>query len=364
MTARPLVLSPQEALIAGGSAEQFEQRVQTLYEEGHRNLICDLGEVWKVDSRGIRALVRGHTTAQRLGGSFKIANPHVQVRSILELSGLDRVLGIYDSVAAARKLVIPWKQIGVVVAVITLGTALVLSDIDWQSARFQSAAESVEGLPDSTPLPARGHLFDPLIRLLVAAAIGVLITAVHRPYVADRPAGRSMQQAQVLLAVAGAMIMIIIGNNIARAFGIAGAASIIRFRTPVEDPKDVTILFLLMGLGMSAGLGFYAVAGMGTAFLCLFLLLLEQVGDQKARTMRLDVVAEGKEFPTAYVQNVFVRNRMAFETKEVSLGDKVKVRYYVSIPAAAALEDLGAQLMGDGRCGVKSVSWEPVRERE
>ena len=71
----------------------------------------------------------------------------------------------------------------------------------------------------------------------------------------------------MLLCMSGALMMIIIGNSLARAFGIAGAASIIRFRTPVDDPKDVTILFLLMGLGMSAGLGAFAVAGLGTAFL-------------------------------------------------------------------------------------------------
>jgi anti-anti-sigma factor len=364
MTARPLVLSPQEALVAGGSAERFEQRVQTLYEEGHHNLICDLGEVWNLDSRGIRALVRGHTTAQRLGGSFRIANPHAQVRSILGLSGLDRVLGIFDSVADARRRVWPWKRIGIIAAVVTLGVALVMSDADWQTSSFDLSFQEGQ-LPEATAVRYSRNPLDPLLRLLVAAAIGLLITAVHRPYVSDRPMGRSMQQAQILLAIAGAMIMIIIGNNVARAFGIAGAASIIRFRTPVEDPKDVTILFLLMALGMSAGLGFYAVAGLGTAFLCLFLLALDRVGGQKARsTMRLDVLAEGKEFPTAYVQNIFVRNRMAFETKEVALGDKVKVRYHVSIPAAAALEDLSAQLMGDGRNGVKGVSWEPVKERE
>jgi anti-anti-sigma factor len=363
MTARPLVLSPQEALVAGGSAEQFEQRVQKLYEEGHRNLICDLGEVWNVDSRGIRALVRGYTTAQRLGGSFRIANPHAKVRSILELSGLDRVLSIFDSVAAARRRVWPWKQIGIIAAVVTLGAALVMSDADWNASSFDLSFQE-DRLPEATAVRYGRNPLDPLLRLLVAAAIGLLITAVHRPYVTDRPMGRSMQQAQILLAVAGAMIMIIIGNNVARAFGIAGAASIIRFRTPVEDPKDVTILFLLMALGMSAGLGFYGVAGMGTAFLCLFLIALDRVGGQKARTMRLDVLAEGKEFPTAYVQSIFVRNRIAFETKEVALGDKMKVRYHVSIPAAAALEDLGAQLMGDGRSGVKGISWEPVKERE
>ena len=142
---------------------------------------------------------------------------------------------------------------------------LVRSNTRYADPRSAQLLASIDDLVQQARL-LPGQL-DPLLRLLVAAAIGLLITAVHRPFVADRPMGRSMQQAQILLAVAGAMIMIIIGNNVARAFGIAGAASIIRFRTPVDDPKDVTILFLLMGLGMSAGLGFYAVAGMGLLYL-------------------------------------------------------------------------------------------------
>ena len=94
-------------------------------------------------------------------------------------------------------------------------------------------------------------------------------------YRAERDANPALDQAQVLLCVAGALMMIIIGSNLARAFGIAGAASIIRFRTPVEDPRDITVLFILMGLGMAAGLGGFALAGLGTLFLCATLPLLQ-----------------------------------------------------------------------------------------
>src|SRR4030095_4126565 len=95
-------------------------------------------------------------------------------------------------------------------------------------------------------------------KMIAAALIGALVTAIHTPVSRDRP--KSLEQAQTLLCVSGAMMMIIIGNSLARAFGIAGAAGIVRFRTPVDDPKDVTILFLLMGLGMAAGLGVSARA--------------------------------------------------------------------------------------------------------
>ena len=101
----------------------------------------------------------------------------------------------------------------------------------------------------------------------------------------------------MLLCVSGALMMIIIGNSLARAFGIAGAASIIRFRTPVDDPKDVTILFLLMGLGMSTGLGAFAVAGLGTAFLCLTLVALEVMAKQQTRLMSVEIVADRPHVP-------------------------------------------------------------------
>jgi hypothetical protein len=111
------------------------------------------------------------------------------------------------------------------------------------------------------------HRLQPFIELskmIAAALIGALVTAIHHPVGRDRP--KSLEQAQTLLCVSGAVMMIIIGNSLARAFGIAGAAGIVRFRTPVDDPKDVTILFLLMGLGMATGLGAFAVAGSAPRF--------------------------------------------------------------------------------------------------
>src|SRR5262249_8966079 len=130
-----------------------------------------------------------------------------------------------------------------------------------------------------------------LLKLMIAAIIGIIVTAVHRRYHRDRPLTRSLLQAQVLLCVAGAMVMVIIGSAVARAFGVAGAAGIVRFRTPVEDPKDTTLLFLLVGLGMACGVGLLEVAALGTAFLCVVLVVLDRFGDQKLRAMLLTVVS-------------------------------------------------------------------------
>src|SRR5258706_12787390 len=135
------------------------------------------------------------------------------------------------------------------------------------------------------------HPFAELLKLVLATLIGIMVTAVHKRYHRDKPLTRSLQQAQILLCVAGAMVMVIIGSSLARAFGVAGAAGIVRFRTPVEDPKDSTILFLLVGLGMACGVGLLEVAAMGTVFLCLVLVVLDRFGEVKARTMILSLTA-------------------------------------------------------------------------
>src|SRR6185295_7936229 len=170
---------------------------------------------------------------------------------------------------------------------------LVAAASKWPSALMSTGMAS--SLPfhgsDENALPL--HPFAELLKLVMAALVGIIVTAVHRRYHRDKPLPRSLMQAQVLLCVAGAMVMVIIGSSLARAFGVAGAAGIVRFRTPVEDPKDSTILFLLIGLGMACGVGLIEVAALGGVFLCLLLAVLDRLGEARPRVMILSLVATG-----------------------------------------------------------------------
>lgn len=216
-------------------------------------------------------------------------------------------------------------------------------------------------LAESTTDHAHLKPFAELCKLIVAALVGCLVSAIHRPRSSERPA--AMAQAQTLLCVAGAMTMILVGNSLARAFGIAGAASIIRFRTPVDDPKDVTILFLLMGLGMAAGLGAFAVVGLGTAFLSTVLLALGDTPARKPRVMSLEVTAMSDCFPTTHVEDVFARHHIVFEPREIARAECALIKYVTWINPQTPIADISAQLMNDG-AGVKSVAWEQAkRER-
>ena len=91
-----LVLTPHGSLLCAGPAEQFEALLQNVLADGHRHLIVVLEDVPHVDSGGVRALVRGHLTAQRLGGSIALASIDRRVHRILTMMRLDMVFPIFD----------------------------------------------------------------------------------------------------------------------------------------------------------------------------------------------------------------------------------------------------------------------------
>jgi hypothetical protein len=286
---------------------------------------------------------------------------NADVRTFLQTAHLDTVFPILDSVRQAQAREWPLRTIALAGAAGAFCLALVWGGMAASGAAPAAPAQVDLGL-EGTAIPG-GQPFLALLKLVIAALIGLFVTIVHRPSSRDKPLSRSMAQAQILLCVSGAMVMIIVGNSVARAFGIAGAASIIRFRTPVEDPKDITILFLLMGLGMASGLGAFAVAGLATAFLCVLLLVLDHLpSDEKPRTMIVDVVAEGRDFPAVHVESVFARNGIIFEPRDVSQGKDAAVKYHVELDKHVSLEDLSAQLTA-GAAAIKSVAWKKPKKR-
>jgi len=114
------------------------------------------------------------------------------------------------------------------------------------------------------------------LRLSVASICGVII-AYHprrRPRFLDEERQQTART-QVLMAVAAAVMVVVIGDSTARAFGLLGLGSAIRFRTNVHSSVDAAVLFLLMGVGMASGLGEYRVAIAVTAFTFIALFLLE-----------------------------------------------------------------------------------------
>ena len=201
-----------------------------------------------------------------------------------------------------------------------------------------------------------------LLKLVVAALIGLAITAVQRRVFPDRIVTPSMEQAQVLLTVAGALMMMVIGNSLARAFGIAGAASIIRFRTPVEDPRDVTVLFLLMGLGMAAGLGALTLAA-ARHRISGVLPGSPRLPRRNERALPESRARRQRDTPSPRkVEALLASRHVRLEPLELTIerGGRdalSRARFPGRVPRRAE-----ALLLGNGQTGIKSVSWEATRK--
>src|SRR5262245_58536048 len=117
-------------------------------------------------------------------------------------------------------------------------------------------------------------LQDALIRLPLAAVLGAAL-ALRPRRKATPPRMPAVVQTQIILAVVGAVIMLVVGASLARAFGIVGAANLIRYRSKIDDPKDAVVMLCALAVGLASGVGLYALAGFSTLFLILALGVIE-----------------------------------------------------------------------------------------
>ncbi len=116
-----------------------------------------------------------------------------------------------------------------------------------------------------------------LILLGVALALGLAISLVYGKTHGARTPSQSFALTLVILPMVITVIILLVGNNVARAFSLAGAFSIIRFRSAPGDPKDITYVLLCMAVGLATGMGFVAYAAVVAVTLCLVMVLLEAV---------------------------------------------------------------------------------------
>src|SRR5205085_12058657 len=95
-----------------------------------------------------------------------------------------------------------------------------------------------------------------LASLVLSFALCLVLAYFYRQSHRGLSYSVSFVHAMILLGVTVSIIMLIIGSNIARAFTLVGALSIIRFRNPIKDSRDVAFLFISLAIGMSVGTGF------------------------------------------------------------------------------------------------------------
>jgi len=113
-----------------------------------------------------------------------------------------------------------------------------------------------------------------LIRLPLAALLGTAL-AVRPKRRGTPPRQPAVIQTQIILAIVGAVVMLVVGTNLARAFGVVGAAGLVRYRAKVEDPKDAGVMLSTLAVGLASGVGQYVMAVLSAVFILLALWIIE-----------------------------------------------------------------------------------------
>ncbi len=177
---------------------------------------------------------------------------------------------------------------------------------------------------------------DVLTVLLSSLAVGFVISLLY--IVTHKKTGYTPSYAVTLVMLPAiiAVIIMLIGNNVARAFSLAGAFTIIRFRSAPADPKDITYVFFTLAAGLALGLGFVGYAAIFTLALALVMLILESLryGIPRTEHFILKVtVPEDLNYQnliTDILQEYSTSHRLK-KVKTVDFGALFEVVYFVEL---------------------------------
>lgn len=115
---------------------------------------------------------------------------------------------------------------------------------------------------------------DVLTAVSVSLLLGLYVAFIYRMVVPSFSYSVSILHTLLYLGMIVSLVMMVISNQIARAFTLVGALAVIRFRTPIKDARDAAFIFLALAAGMGAGVGLYLITALGTILIGIFMLLI------------------------------------------------------------------------------------------
>jgi uncharacterized membrane protein YhiD involved in acid resistance len=201
------------------------------------------------------------------------------------------------------------------------------------------------------------------LRLLLAALLGAALAFRPRKRILALKRNPYVSQTQILLAIVAAALMIIVGDNAARAFGIFAAVSLVRFRTNIRDPKEITVLLISLALGLSSGVGRWDLALVLAVFSLLVLWLLEwREPELVFRSMQLkvtttNVVSTQKALRDVLKQHGFDKELRAVD-REATQESPGSIVYSVDVSPTVSTDEISADILAIDGQNVQGIEWD------
>lgn len=181
--------------------------------------------------------------------------------------------------------------------------------------------------------------------LVLAFVLGLVVAMLHRASVPGRLVPSSLVASLALLPVVSALVLMVIGNSLARAFSLVGALAIVRFRTRLRSTWDITFVFLSLAVGIACGVDAVTVAAVGVAVSVLAVGVLGLVPGARPQAgvhvLRCDVaswqVGEAQLLP---LLDRHVQRRALSSARTLRFGETLSLSYQLVLKKGTSLEAL------------------------
>lgn len=204
------------------------------------------------------------------------------------------------------------------------------------------------------------ELDDAMRRLPLAAALGAALALRPRRR-GTPPRNPAVIQTQIILSVVGSVIMIVVGASLARAFGIVGVASLIRYRTKIDNPKDAVVMLCALAVGLASGVGLYGIAVFATVFLVASLWVIESFEPHSRKAFDLKVRAgDQTDELRPRIEGILRRHDCEFELRASS---NEEVTYEVQVPLEVQTDDVTNAILRLDPAGNAAVDWTEKKKK-
>lgn len=235
-----------------------------------------------------------------------------------------------------------------------------------QAEKNESVFSQLFGSSSPTDAPQESmpvHIGKIAISFLLAALLAAAVAFRPRKQLPVFQPNPYVAQTQILLSVIAAAMMMIVSDNAARAFGIFAAASLVRYRTNIRDPKETSVLLACLGIGLAAGVRRWEIALVLTLFIMLVLLILEALEPKQVfRTMELKVKSRDVDKTDQILKRIFKKRHIQAELRKIDLPDEDNVLgtilYFININPTVSTDLLTEQFFSADPQNVDTVEWD------
>jgi uncharacterized membrane protein YhiD involved in acid resistance len=233
-----------------------------------------------------------------------------------------------------------------------------------------SIIETLFGTSDVTAHASspRAHWLVLVPRIIIRLGLAALLVAAlafrpRRGGVAVLQRNPYVAQTQILLAVVASALMMIVGDSAARAFGIFAAASLVRFRTNIRDPKEITVLLISLAIGLATGVGRWELALTLALFVFPLLWVLEHYAyNQVMRAMQVTVKTRDLLQTQATLINIFRRRGFVAEIRQLeppTEDDPVGcVVYSLNMNLGVSTDELSEEITSAHPENIQGIEWD------